>query len=147
MTWFRLKSKEEINELLEISEEAANERIRKYTPLVRGTDGLLWKIELPNLFTDSFHWGPKFTEKVDMNSLKLIGCIPTFHTCAYHGFFKPTIAEVLAQIPEFYVDAFDAFEVLFDDAITEIIDNGFYGHRTTTLLYKFQAGSDAKEVK
>lgn len=128
-----------IKKNLKISAEEADHRLKSISPLVRGEDGLLYTIVIPELFKTAFTMGPELSEKVDANSLSLISCFHTYHTCGYHMFFKPTIAEVLAQIPFGVLNGVPEpmyFETLFDDALVEIIDNGFYGHRTTTLIYK-----------
>jgi len=138
MTWERLLSGNEIRARMEITEEEALEAVKLVKPLVRNHDtNLLHEIETPNLFNIAFKWDPKFKEPVDANKLQLLSCWTTYHTCAYHGIFKPTISEVLAQIPAEVRGEVDYFELLFSDEITQIIDrDGFYGHKTVTLFYK-----------
>lgn len=128
-----------IIELLDsITPERAKELSDRIVPLVR-QDGKLYEIEIPDLFNQAFTWDPELEELVDTNLLTLVGAIRTFHRCSYHMFFKPWIAEVLAQIPEEYLNEVQAFEVLTDDPIITIHTRGkFYGHSTTTLLYKYQ---------
>jgi hypothetical protein len=59
--------------------------------------------------------------------------ITTFHTWAYYGFFKPTIAEVLAQIPEDLVDQVVAFEILDMINDNEALNDGY--HVAITRLF------------
>lgn len=131
-------NKEAIDRLMNITQERAEELAKRIHPLVRN-DGLLHYIEMPDLFKTAFKWKPTFKGQVDANKVKLIGVIPTFHGCGYIGMFKPSVAEVLAQIPSFYVDSCNAFEVLFDQEATQNITDDFYGHRTTTLLYQIES--------
>ena len=138
MTWERLLSGDEIRTKMEISQEDADNLITFYKPLVRNAEtGRLHEIELPNLFNEAFKWSPEFKDAIDLNSFVLLGPAVTYHTCAYHGFFKPTIAEVLAQVPTAFQNEATHFEVLFSDDVTQIIDRDkFYGHKTVTLFYK-----------
>ena len=119
-----------------ITEERAGELIQQIKPLVRNVDGVLCEIEIPDLFKTAFTWGPTFT-KVCEDKLAVVGAIHTYHRCGYHMFFKPSIAEVFAQIPEYLIDDVQSFETLFSDELIEIIEGGgFYGHGTTTILYR-----------
>jgi hypothetical protein len=138
MTWERLLSGDEIRKRMEISDEAATEAVKLVKPLVRNHETKkLHEIELPDLFKTAFKWSPKFKDAIDMNSLELLGPGTTYHTCAYHGCFKPTISEVLAQVPAEFRGSVDYFEVLFSDETVQIIDRDqFYGHKAVTLFYK-----------
>ncbi len=60
-----------------------------------GTD--LWYIQDVDPRTIAFTWDPKPT--VRATGLKPLRTVRTLHTYGYHGFFKPSIAEVLAQVP------------------------------------------------
>lgn len=62
------------------------------------------------------------------------------HSYGYPGFFKPSIAEVLAQIPEFDVPFIDAFEIIEMPKTAEdfnknkvVFNNGF--HMSKVRLY------------
>lgn len=63
----------------------------------------------------SYIWGADQNKReiVDMSMYspysKDFECI---HKYAFYGFFKPSIAEVLAQIPENQVNFMDAFEII-----------------------------------
>lgn len=58
----------------------------------------------------SFIWHPKKTRR----AVKIVPMskITTYHTWAYYGFFKPSIAEVIAQIPSSIIDHVTAFEIV-----------------------------------
>lgn len=72
--------------------------------------------------------------------LKPICDIDTYHTFGYYGLFKPSIAEVLAQIPEDKLDQVVAFEIVEQPRTSEdlnrqinAINAGF--HRAKTRLH------------
>lgn len=65
------------------------------------------------------------------------------HTYGYHGFFKPSIAEVLSQIKEHDIPLIKAFEIIespqtsadfYKDSFTSIAFNQGY-HVSTVRLY------------
>ena len=58
----------------------------------------------------AFTWDPKKTKRA--RKLKPLKDITTYHTYGYYGMFKPSIAEVLAQIPEELLAATRAFEIV-----------------------------------
>ena len=60
----------------------------------------------------SYTWDPEFDESRQVPKMKPLMDITTFHSYAYYGFFKPTIAEVLAQIPDTLVQRVVAFELV-----------------------------------
>lgn len=137
MPMYDVADKDIIEMLDSISPERAEELSNRINALVR-CDGRLYEIQKPDLFKSAFTWSPKLAAAVDANRLVLLGAIRTFHRCSYHMFVKPSIAEVLAQISDEYIDNVQAFEVLICDPIIRIHTNEFYGHSTTTLLYKYQ---------
>ncbi|MDR3549135.1 MAG: hypothetical protein P4M11_12900 [Candidatus Pacebacteria bacterium] len=72
--------------------------------------GHLFEIKRVDLRRTSFLWNPRPRCRVD--NLQPICDITTYHTFGYVGFFKPSIAEVLAQIPEKYLPVVVAFELV-----------------------------------
>ncbi len=86
----------------------------------------------------AYTWEPKHTKEA--RGLQPIRDITTLHTYGFYGFFKPSIAEVLAQIPEDILDSVVAFEIVkhpetADDLNKDIdaLNAGF--HVATTRLY------------
>ena len=125
-----------------ISAERVAELLQRIRPLVRShTQGLLHFYQAPgerDPFRSSFTWdGDKgLGERAPVESYRLLEAQPTYHACGYHACFKPSIAEVLAQIPEHLIEDVVAFEVLFGQDLTDCVDYpGLYGHKTVTLLY------------
>lgn len=86
----------------------------------------------------AFTWNPKPDKEAE--GLKFLRDIRTYHTWAYSGYFKPTIAEVIAQIPKDILDQVVAFEIIkypetADDLNKEpeALNAGY--HVATTRLY------------
>lgn len=125
----------------EISRECAEELLKTIKPLVR-KEGVLYTIAPVDPFKIAFRWSPQFVERVDMNQLRLVEAIRTYHPAGYIGLFKPGIAEVLAQIPEDLRPHVTAFEIVtsqyqsvYDDVCRCETSDGLYGHWAVTLLY------------
>ena len=86
----------------------------------------------------SYIWDP--TSDGSAKDLKPICDIETYHEFGYYGLFKPSIAEVLAQIPEDKLDQVVAFEIVEQPRTAEDLNRqmnaihaGF--HKATTRLY------------
>jgi len=96
------------------------ELAKRIKPVVRFAIGLMGRFKSPegkpyfikpvDPFTIAFMWSPK-PRKVAKGLKKLVD-ITTYHTWTYYGMFKPSIAEVLAQIPADIVDRVVAFEII-----------------------------------
>jgi hypothetical protein len=120
----------------EISDILLNKLIKKIVPVIRKEDKL-YNIELPDLRHTAYTWDTKL--KDEHKDLIEVARIKTDHYCGYYGFFKPSVAEVIAQIPEGFINKICAFEILADmDSGTEdevkIYSDG-NGHQATTILY------------
>ena len=81
-------------------------------------------------------------EAVDMNKYKPLTDLDfeCLHKYGYYGIFKPSIAEVLAQIEERYLDSVCAFEIIESPSTAKdinrneiIFNNGF--HISKVRLY------------
>lgn len=53
-----------------------------------------------------------YAESVDYNKLSVITDIKMLHTCGYHGFFEPSVGEVIRQIPKRILKEVVAFEII-----------------------------------
>jgi hypothetical protein len=130
-----------------ISDDKLNEYYARIKPVARfayvkshgrkklepDPDGDLYYIKHVNLREIAFTWDPKPAKKA--SGLEKLADIETFHTYGYYGLFKPSIAEVIAQIPWQYVSKAAAFET----GIGDVVIDGNY-HRTTTTLYQRKEG-------
>lgn len=125
----------------EISNERLAQLHARIKPVVRGArttkgavrhdGGHLYYIKDVDFRGVAFTWDPTLTEPAE--GLRDLARIETTHTCGYYGFFKPSIAEVLAQIPVEFLDRCVAYECGVGDI--EIVGGG-RAHRVTTVLYE-----------
>lgn len=60
----------------------------------------------------SYTWDPQYDESRKVPVMKPMADITTFHGYGYYGMFKPSIAEVLAQIPDVLAQRVVAFEII-----------------------------------
>lgn len=115
---------------LEIEEERLNELFSTIKPVIRvGDENKLFYIEDVHLRNNSFLWSPKAT--IEAAGLVPFKVIKTFHVFSTAVLFKPSIAEVLAQIPQKYVNKCVAFET--SDNVS--IDSKTSCHIADTTLY------------
>ena len=76
----------------------------------------------------AFSWDP--TPDTKAVGLIELDSISTYHTYGYHGFFKPSVAEVISQIPEEYLETAVAFE-------TDYLGMSGKYHEGRTTLYRY----------
>jgi hypothetical protein len=106
--------------------------------LFQDRHGVAYFIEDVDPRRTAFTWDPKPTTPAE--DLRTVTEVITYHTWAYYGFFKPSIAEVLAQIPGELVDRVTAFEIVQapETAADLNIDKKAFDaglHVATTRLY------------
>lgn len=116
---------------------------RKIRPLVL-KDGELMCIEMPDLRHEAFSWTPTITEPA--TDIVEIAKIRTLHRYGYYGFFKPSVAEVIAQIPEEWIERTVAFftrgpaDAAEMNREIEALNAGF--HVAETTLYGLNVQGD-----
>ncbi len=93
----------------DITDEELALRAQRIKPVIR-RNSKLFNIKLPDLKTESYIWDPVLTDEAP--ELVALYDFTTYHTWAYYGSFKPTIAEVLAAIPAEFLDRTVAFEMI-----------------------------------
>lgn len=93
----------------QITDERLNELAARIKPVVT-FDGVKRYIEPCDLRRTAYTWSPKPAEEAP--EFRLLATVQTFHTYGYAGFFKPSIAEVICQIPETLLDQVVAFELV-----------------------------------
>lgn len=131
-------------EIPRITNARLAELLVKIRPCVRSADRL-WYVKPVDARNVSFVWAPRLDGEA--KNLVAIETIKTLHGFGYQGFFKPSIAEVLAQIPEALIEATVAFECRGpQDAADlnrqrDIVNAGF--HQADTVLYA-QGGKKPK---
>jgi hypothetical protein len=120
----------------EISVERLDELFSFIKPVVRKGDDLFY-IAPPELQEASFLWDPVVTAQA--TNLQEVGRIVTYHRYGYYGMFKPSIAEVLSQIPEHFIRGTLAFETVGPETTDDlnknidIVNEGY--HVAETILY------------
>lgn len=89
-----------------------------------------------------YHVSDNVREVIDKDKLETIKDINCLHTWAYYGLFKPTISEVLSQIPTDLVNKVNLFEIV--DYIANprelheyrnIINKGYHLSKVRTYKY------------
>lgn len=107
--------------------------------------GSLYYLKPVDLFTTAFTWPgvPKHAGRAPR--LQKLRTINTYHTWAHYSFFKPTISEVLAQIPEDILDQVIAFELVPPEDPLQPWDIVQHGHHVaeTTFYGKRPRGQAA----
>ncbi len=111
---------------------------RRGQRLSRSGRGFLYYLEPVDLFGIAYTWDPKPTTRA--TGLRTLTDITTYHSWGHYSLFKPSIAEVLAVIPEQFLDKVVAFEIIeqpetaadFNRDI-EAFNAGY--HVATTRLY------------
>lgn len=131
--------REKTHSIPEIPDEEMRRRAERIKPVVDfGFPRGKRYIKPVDLHTIAYTWDPKPAGKPP--PLKVIKDIRTLHSWGHYALFKPSIGEVLAQIPEDVLDQVIAFEIVVkpecaDDlnAEREAVNDGF--HVATTRLY------------
>lgn len=113
-------------------------RVAQIRPVVRKTS-ILNFIEPVDPVNQSYLWDPKVTEPAP--ELVEASVIKTYHEYGAPNMFKPSIAEVLAAIPEDQIAGLVAFEIIGQPQSAEdlndereALDAGY--HMALTRLYR-----------
>lgn len=96
----------------------------------------LYYIKEKDLFNVAFTWDPE--KSGEAKGLKELERITTYHTCGHYMLFKPSINEVLSQIPENLLKKTVAFKTFIDNNknINELLTEDQCHHIATTVLYE-----------
>lgn len=109
----------------QITDDLLDAVLRTMQPLVK-RDGRLWTIEPVDPRKVTFNWDPKLVREI--TGWKELDAVLTQHRHGgYHGFFKPSAVECVAQMrvrPESYVTQVKDAETM--PGLREYIANGFY---------------------
>lgn len=122
----------------ELPDEELKRRLSFMTPIKTCDDKQIRPLmtQSVDFWRTAFMWDPLLGDPLDLSKIELwdMARIETYHTCGYIALFKPSLGEVLSQIPEHLVDDVTHFETLMDDNVVGCYSNGD-GHRTVTVLY------------
>ena len=86
--------------------EEIESRAERIKPIINGK-----VVDCPDLVSTAYTWDPKFKDEV-LPELKVLQTICTYHGYGHYSLFKPSIAEVLAQIPDDLLQQVVAFEIV-----------------------------------
>ena len=125
----------------EITDEELAERWPRIQPIVR-KEGKSWFIEPVDTDNIAYTWDPQTKEPAPEDMPVLGTNDRVLVSWAYYGFFKPTIRECLAQIPDNLLEQCKAFEITWSPDVAE----DFYkdtesgaafdsGYHTCTVVY------------
>lgn len=100
---------------------------KKYTCVKKHT--------LEQIKGESYIWDKEnFTKEVDVSTHKILTHVKMLHGYSYPGFFKPSIAEILSQIPKEYIKDTVAFEIIDTYPMSgDAFDDGY--HTSSVRLY------------
>lgn len=123
----------------EISDEELARRTAQIAPLI-SCSGQLYHMQDVDPRLKGYNVDPRLQEEA--HDLSEICEIQTLHAYGNHGIFDPSIAEVVAQIPEEHLENVNAFymskrpktQAEFNEAM-EAFKDGF--HVATVKLYSF----------
>lgn len=121
-----------------ISDEELANRHAKLRPLARVGEDLRHMADPSCLRTIAFTWSPELVGE-PVTDLQPAKTVITLHSFGYHGFFKPSIAEVLAQVPDDWAD-YVAYSLVGPSDVDDLNRDheathaGF--HVATTTFYK-----------
>lgn len=117
------------------TEEELEYRAEQIKALIKGK-----VVVAKNIINQSYIWDPQFTGE-EVTDLEVLCEIRTYHGFGYHGLFKPSIAEVLACIPDNLIELVGAFELVAKPETStdlnfqlEYVNAGF--HQAVARLYK-----------
>ena len=91
---------------------------QKIKPIVCHNGDLKYMRELSpdELVHKSYTWLNKpedYGNKVDLSTLSVFTDVKMLHRFSYHGFFKPSVGEIIRQIPEEMRHLTDAFQIIY----------------------------------
>jgi hypothetical protein len=124
-------------DLIQIDEETLQERLSRIQPLILNEAGEACTFNVPTgeeLRNIAYTWSPKNVKPIEgfKEKYRLIGTTMTHHGCAFYGFFKPSIAEVLAQVPKNKPDV----AAFYIDSDTLVVAKEGDGHIVKTYWFK-----------
>lgn len=93
------------------------------------------KHSLKQIREESYIWNSDdFTKKVDVSKFRILTHVKMLHGHGYYSLFKPSIAEILSQIPKAYIKDTVAFEIIDTYPMSgDEFDDGY--HTSSVRLY------------
>lgn len=131
-------------EIPEMSPEEISKWYSTIKPIVykNGTACYLRKLSDKELTDTAYTWLNKlrdYAEYVDFDQLSILADVRMLHHWGYYGYFKPSVGEVIRQIPKEYLNKVCAFEIIaggigMNSVYNEELNAGF--HVSVVRLYQ-----------
>lgn len=116
-------------------------------PVCRYRGQLMWLEKVNDLFRISYLWNVVMEGVVGDDELVEVGRIKTLHSYGHPSLFKPSVAEVMAQIPKEYHGKATAYELVipkyFHDPDSPEFQQGF--HVAEVILYEKKNGATKQD--
>lgn len=133
----------------------SNEEIAKWyaniKPIVtnQGTPTFLRELTNIELEHTAYIWLDEpsdYADIVDFSKLSVLADVKMLHTWGYYGLFKPSVGEVIRQIPKEYLEKVTAFEILHGAiSMTSIYNAEFNAGFHVSIVRLYQAKNDTNE--
>ena len=135
------------------SPQMSNEDIARYYTTIRPIvkhDTYLRELTAKELTDTAYTWlnePTDYAEKVDFSKLSVLEDRKMLHGWGYYGFFKPSVGEVIRQIPEEYLKKVVAFEIIhgaiaMNTTFKDELNAGFH----VSIVRLYQAKDDTNEA-
>lgn len=133
--------------------EMSNEEIARWYATIKPIvlhDTYLRELSAEELTNTAYTWlnePTDYADKVDFTKLSVLEDRKMLHGWGYYGFFKPSVGEVIRQIPKEYLEKVVAFEII-DGAIAmnstfkEELNAGFH----VSIVRLYQPKDDTNEA-
>jgi|688.fasta_scaffold487835_3 hypothetical protein len=129
-------------EVPEISDDRLEALMSQIKPVCFDENGKLFYIEDVDPRSIAFAVSPTLTREVDTSIMDVLGHSFTIHHCVFYGspygLFKPSIAEVLSQVPEELLERVKAFSTEIPETSGEqslVVSPCGGMHRAVTTWY------------
>ena len=136
----------------EIPKMSSEEIARWYATIkpIVGHDTYLRELSVKELTDVAYTWLTKptdYADKVDFTKLSVLEDRKMLHGWGYYGNFKPSVGEVIRQIPKEYLEKVVAFEIIdgaiaMNSTFNDELNAGFH----VSIVRLYQAKDDTNEA-
>ena len=139
----------------------SNTEIQKWysniRPIVSKKEGTkyLRKLSDKEVISAAYTWlnnQGDYLETVDFTKLSILADVKMLHKYGYYGFFKPSVGEIIRQIPKKYLEKVVAFELLLggigmNSIYKDELNAGFHVSIVRLFQLKDDSNDEAKHEK
>lgn len=133
--------------------QMSNEEIARWYATIKpivGHDTYLRELSADELTGVAYTWLNKpsdYTNKVDFSKLSVLEDRKMLHGWGYYGYFKPSVGEVIQQIPKEHLKKVVAFEIIdgaiaMNSTFNAELNAGFH----VSIVRLYQAKNDTNDV-